>query len=85
MIDIASRESQYLVANRSYADPNDFGYTLPDEVGDRYTFDLSTTNASGMPLFTIRATPIGPQASDGWLQLNSEGEKTSESPGKWER
>jgi len=86
MLDIANREVQYLLANRSYADPSDFGYTPPDDVGDIYTFSLSTVSPSpGVPFFTITATPKPGtrQAKDGPLTLNSEGVKTP--PEKWER
>jgi type IV pilus assembly protein PilE len=87
MLDIANREVQYLLANRSYADPSDFGYTPPDDVGDIYTFSLSTTPPSSPspPFFTITATPEGAQAKDGWLKLDSEGVKTSQFSDKWER
>ena len=84
MMDLANRESQYLLANRSYvSDPDTFGYTLPDDVGDRYTFGISTLSASGVPFFTITFTPIGAQVSDGPLTLDSEGVKAPAD--KWER
>jgi type IV pilus assembly protein PilE len=84
MMDLANRENQYLLANRSYvSDLADFGYTLPDDVGDRYTFSISTLSASGIPFFTIEATPIAAQVSDGPLTLDSEGVKTPAD--KWER
>jgi type IV pilus assembly protein PilE len=88
MLDVANREVQYLLANRSFVDPSDFGYTPPDDVGDIYTFSLSTTPPSSPspPFFTITATPKpGRQAKDGWLKLDSEGVKTSEFPDKWGR
>jgi type IV pilus assembly protein PilE len=87
MLDVANREVQYLLANRSYADPTDFGYSLPDDVGDIYTFSLSTTPPASPspPFFTITATPKPGtrQAKDGALTLNSEGVKTP--PEKWQR
>ena len=33
--------------------------------------------------FTARATPLGSQATDGWLNINQNGTKTSEFPDKW--
>lgn len=89
ILDVANREAQYLLANRSYADPNDFGYTPPDDVGDIYTFSFSTTPPStpSPPYFSITATPAvgSAQAKDGWLRIDSEGVKTSEFPDKWGR
>ncbi|MEH6637502.1 MAG: type IV pilin protein [Halioglobus sp.] len=87
MLDIANREVQYLLANRSFADLSDFGYAPPDDVGEFYMFSVSTTPPStpSPPFFTITATPQGAQAKDGWLKLDSENVKTSQFPDKWER
>jgi type IV pilus assembly protein PilE len=96
MMEIASRQEQYLLANRSYvggvADVEatgitEFSYTLPADVATRYTFGLSTSGGLGAPYFTISALPKlnGPQAADGpdALTLDSEGAKTPED--KWAR
>lgn len=78
MMDIANRQQQFLLANRSYADKTALtasGYTLPAEVNSNYSYDivLSTT---GVPGFTLTLIPIGGQTGDGALTLNSDGVKT---------
>lgn len=87
MMDIANRQQQLLLANRSYAahpDPawTSTGYTLPDEVRGKYGYAI-TLGAGGVPSYTITFTPVspGPQAGDGALSLTSEGVKTP--AGKW--
>jgi len=80
MMDIANREQQYLLANRSYADKAALGYTVPAEVSANYDWDI--TLATGpVPGFTVTFTPKNSQASDVTLRLNNEGLK--EPPGKW--
>ncbi|MDB5762382.1 MAG: prepilin-type cleavage/methylation protein [Herminiimonas sp.] len=79
MMDIANREQQFLLANRSYADLATLqtnGYSLPSSVSAKYTPTISTTTAP--PSFTITFTPItgGSQAGDGTLTLTSEGVKS---------
>src|SRR5512143_1371911 len=81
MMDIASREQQYLLANRCYADLATLGYTLPGNLTGKYTAGITGTVALGscqntMPNFTITFTAAGLQASDGDLKLTSEGVKT---------
>jgi type IV pilus assembly protein PilE len=78
MMDIANRQQQFLLANRSYADKTALtasGYALPAEVNSNYSYDivLSTT---GVPSYTLTLTPIGGQTGDGALTLNSDGVKT---------
>ena len=78
MMDIANRQQQFLIANRSYADKTALttsGYSLPSEVSGNYSYDV-TLQASGPPTFTITFTPIGSQVGDGNLGLTSEGVKT---------
>ena len=80
MMDIANREQQYLLANRSYADKAALGYTVPAEVSANYDWDI--TLATGpVPGFTVTFTPKNSQASDVTLKLNNEGLK--EPPEKW--
>ena len=84
MLEIANRQEQYLLANRSYTnDASQFSYTLPADVAARYDFGLSTTSASGAPFFQITFTAKGAQLKDGNLTLDSEGEKTPAE--KWKR
>ncbi len=82
MMDIASRQHQYFLANRAYASTSDLGYVLPTEVDEYYDFDIDPdANPSGPPSFEITFTPQGGQAGDGDLMLNSEGYK--DPPEKW--
>lgn len=78
MMDIANRQQQFLLANRSYASKATLeasGYALPTEVSANYTYDI-TLDAGAVPRFTITFTAKGSQASDGPLSLTSEGVKT---------
>lgn len=78
MMDIANRQQQYLLANRTYATSDELaaaGYTLPTDVSARYGYAIALTT-TGEPTFTITMTPTGTQASDGALTLNSQGAKT---------
>ncbi len=78
MMEIASRQQQFLLANRVYADKTALessGYALPSDLSGKYTYDISVgTNA--VPSYTITFTATGVQASDGALSLTSEGVKT---------
>lgn len=84
MIDIASREQQFLLADRSYADQSKLqssGYALPTNVSDNYSYSITLDNTATPPTFAITFTPIGDQSSDGAISLSSEGVKTPAS--KW--
>jgi len=83
MMDIANREQQILLANRSYVDAAGLaatGYVLPPDVSGFYTLGL-TAPAGAVPTFFITMTPIGAQAPDGALTLNYRGDKAPDS--KW--
>lgn len=82
MLDIANREKQYLLDARAYtATLSDLGITtLPTEVSENYGTPVITTGTAP-PSFTITATPIGGQASDGALTLDDTGTKGPSS--KW--
>lgn len=83
MMDIANRQQQYLLANRTFATKTQLeasGYALPTEVIGKYTYDI-TVGSGSVPSFTITFTATGSQASDGNLTLDNEGEKTPS--GKW--
>ncbi|MBA2674040.1 type IV pilin protein [Ramlibacter sp.] len=76
MMEIANREQQYLLANRSFASKTALegtGYGLPAEVSRWYTYDIAT--ATNPPAYTITFTATTSQSSDGDLSLNSEGGK----------
>jgi type IV pilus assembly protein PilE len=85
MMDIANRQQQLLLANRSYAAKGSdawtaTGYALPAEVGARYNYDV-TLGTGTVPSYTITFEAKGTQLSDGRLTLTSEGVKTPS--GKW--
>jgi type IV pilus assembly protein PilE len=83
MMEIATRQQQYFVANRVYAASiDDLGYTLPAEVEGKYTAAL-VFDAGPPPSFDITFTATGSQAGDGPLTLDSEGNKGPD--GKWKK
>lgn len=77
MMDIASREEQFLLGGRTYATKEqltDSGYTLPADVSQNYSYDIAV-GTSAAPSFEITFTAIDNQLSDGDLTLNSAGVK----------
>ena len=77
MMDIATRQQHFLIANRNYADKTALtasGYALPPEVATNYGYEI-TLSATDVPGFTLTFKPKGSQASDGELSLSSEGVK----------
>lgn len=86
MMDIANREQQYLLSNRSYtATGSDLGYTLSSDVGKFYTYSIAVGTGT-VPSFSITFVPISSsmQANDGNLVLTSDGTKTrAGDPAKW--
>ena len=94
MLTIASRQEQYLLDARQYASNIDNGtiapggqlnMTVPPEVIHHYTFSLDPACSTTPPCttYTIKATAIGKQTTDGWLRLDNLGQKTSEYADKW--
>ena len=84
MLDISSREQQYLLDARSYTATIGTGglnMTVSTDVSPYYTFAIAVNNAAAPPTFTITATAIGSQLNDGNLTLNNLGQKTPAS--KW--
>jgi type IV pilus assembly protein PilE len=78
MMDISSRQQQFLLANRSYIDGAGLaasGYVLPPEVSPHYSYTV-TVNAAPIPSFLITFTPTGSQAADGALTLDNLGNKS---------
>jgi type IV pilus assembly protein PilE len=81
MMDIANREQQYLLANRSYADKATLtanGYALPSDTSQNYVWNVAAgvDVSSSAPIFTITFTPINGQSSDVTLTLDNQGTKT---------
>lgn len=78
MMDIANRQQQFLLANRSYASKATLtasGYGLPSEVSDKYGYDIAVGTGT-VPSYTITFTATGSQTSDGPLTLDNAGVKT---------
>ena len=82
MMTIASRQEQYLLTNRSYTTTisNLGNLTQPPETNGRYTFAVSQTTPTD---YTITATAVGNQVSDGNLTLANTGVKTPTD--KWKK
>lgn len=93
MLTIASKQEQYMLDARQYATNIDNGsiaggklnLVTPPEVIHHYTFSLDPACSTTPPCttYSIKATAIGKQATDGWLKLDNLGQKSSEFPDKW--
>lgn len=81
MMNLANRQQQWLLANRSYADATQLAYSVPSELSSRYSVTVTPDNTKTPPEFVITFTAIGAQATDGALTLNNFGVKTPS--GKW--
>jgi type IV pilus assembly protein PilE len=78
LMDIATRQQQFLLANRRYATQAELGYEIPESLESRYTVTITRLPeppAVGMPTFDTTFTAIGSQLDDGNLSLNSAGLK----------
>ncbi len=78
MMEIANRQKQFLIANRSYATKAQLetsGFALSSDVSQNYDWSI-TLGSGSAPTFTVTFTAKGNQLSDGNLTLNSIGEKT---------
>lgn len=74
---IADRQQQFLLTHNTYADKAALeanGYTLPVEVGRKYSYTIAL-GSGAIPFFFLTFTPIGSQAGDGDLMLDSNGVK----------
>ena len=84
MLDIANREQQYLLANRSYTDTlSSLGYSVPTEVAARYTCTVPSVGSSGLPTFTIRCVPTSVQSASGFSTLTLDSTGTKAPAGEW--
>jgi type IV pilus assembly protein PilE len=96
MMNVANRQQQYLLANRTYATTvAQLGYTLPGSLSSLYSAPTITasrfldsscavqTDPGTMPSYVIALDPIATssQAGDGTLSLSSNGVKCP--AGKW--
>lgn len=83
MMSIASKEQEFFLANRMYADKTTLegaGYSLSGDVSSYYSYAITTSDGPP-PSFTITFTATGKQSADGNLSLTSAGVK--EPAGKW--
>src|SRR5262245_51915694 len=83
MLDIANAEAQYQIDARSYTDvvgAGGLGLAPSNPAANNYTFAIALT-AGPPPGYSITATPVGRQAQDGALTLDSLGNKAP--IGKW--
>ncbi len=81
MLQVASRQEQYMLDARQYATSfSQLSVTAPTDIANRYTFSLAAC-ASPCTTFTVTATAIGSQVSDGNLTLDNTGNK--QPPDKW--
>lgn len=86
MLNIASREEQFLLDSRQYTGTLSGGiFTTPPEgwtctaatcSNARYNVTVAFDNAVAPPTFIITAAAIGAQVGDGPLTLNNLGQKT---------
>jgi type IV pilus assembly protein PilE len=79
LMDIASRQQQYLFDSRAYAaDLTALNMTTPSDVATNYTITVAAL-AGPPPTFTVTATPKGTQVKDlggAALTINNAGAKT---------
>jgi type IV pilus assembly protein PilE len=78
MLQVASKQEQYILDARQYAGGATaiatLGLTAPGELANRYTFAVANC-AAPCTTYTITATAIGAQTSDGDLTLDNLGTK----------
>jgi type IV pilus assembly protein PilE len=85
MLDIANRQQQFFIANRTFATKTQIesnGFGLETDLASRYDYSITLGTAS-VPSYTIQFTAKSNQLSDGDLTLDSTGAKTPAS--KWAR
>ena len=78
LMDVAQRQQQYLLDNRSYAAAlSTLSLTTPGDVSAYYTITIEAADATP-PTFTVTATPVSgsAQAGDATLTLDNTGAKT---------
>jgi len=89
MVDVATRQQQYLIDARSYAGGPGALATLnlatPTEVSRFYTVSIDPAAPTVPPSYAITATPIAgsAQVPDGVLTLDHQGSKTRNGQAGW--
>ncbi len=87
MLEIAGLQQQHLLATRRYMDASALaaaGHTLDSAVSKHYRSSL-VLGTGAAPGYQLRFTPTGSQQADGWLQLDGDGNYSSQYEGKWWR
>ena len=85
MLEIANREQQFFIANRTYATKTQIessGYAMETDLAKRYDYSI-TLGTGAVPSYTITFEAKSGLLSDGNLTLDSSGAKTPSS--KWTR
>jgi type IV pilus assembly protein PilE len=82
LLDLATREQQYLMDARSYGSLTQLNVTVPAHLSRYYAVTVVVDNAARPPTFTLTATPVSGtlQATDGTLSLTSTGVKSGPWP-----
>jgi type IV pilus assembly protein PilE len=82
MLDVANREEEFLLNNRSYTNLADLNLSIPARLQSLYTVTAATTTSCAgttltAPSYCITSTPIATsiQKNDGTLTLDSQGNK----------
>lgn len=76
MLEIAARQQQHFLANRSYGDLSVIGFSIPPDVTARYTCSAAPGTAA-VPSYVISCVPVSTtsQSGDGTLTLDNLGNK----------
>jgi type IV pilus assembly protein PilE len=89
LVELASRQQQYLLDARSYAVGasaiTTLNLTVPPEVAPFYTVTVEPAAATNPPTYRLVATPVATtsQVDDGGLTLDHEGAKTRGGNAGW--
>lgn len=75
MLDIANRQQQYLLSNRTYMDDAELvatGFALDPDIAQNYTYDIEP-GTGAVPSYVLTFTAKGRQTSDGDMTLDEQG------------
>lgn len=86
LLEVAQKQQQFLLDNRAYGTDAEIKALLaePKEFTNFYTLSIDAP-AGNPPTFTATATPNAGtrQGSDGWLEIDNTGKRTSQYENKW--
>jgi len=89
LVDVATREQQYLIDARRYAGGanalDELNLAIPADVSRFYTVTIGPASTTVPPSYTVTATPIAgsAQAPDGALTLDHRGVRTRGGQAGW--